>query len=693
MLSAFAIAQPLYDILARHPEFFVAHRSQVPDILITAAALSLLLPLLLAAPVLLLDRYAPRAGQAARAGLVFVLSSLLCAGFLSYYGFIPAPIMTGMALAAGFGFTRFAYGRKPVTMLLTWASPAVLIFPLFFLFFTPVKKLLTPLPQATGIAAKNNHTPVVMLVFDELPLVSLLDRDGGIDRHRYPNFHALSRESLWFRNATTVAEHTMDAVPALLTGRYPDRKRIADYIDHPVNLFTLLSASHDLSNVNELMTSLCPASLCWNRKHLELDFTTRIAYLLGDLSVVYLHLVLPDQYRAALPPIHHAWDGFLRRPPARPPARAKARNPLPASHPLRNVAGGTPAWFVNFLDRLEDGGKPGLHFSHVMLPHYPWVHLPDGRRYSGAPKHIPGLINNHTWGDAQAPALAAQQRHLLQLGLVDGMVGALLERLHSAGLYDKSLLIVTADHGTSFLPGTPRRHVNQANAGEVLYVPLFIKPPHSRSGENIAHPVELVDVMPTIADVLELQDGPAFAGQGLQRRGDGRAKKLLFTQKHERMEFAADISLDTALRRKIEHFGDGDDRYGLFRPGAAGKWVGMPLAGFEIPRPAAYEVRLDQKGLLNKVDASSNELPAFISGRLRASGDGGTRVTDPDVLFAINGVIGASAPSYSDDGGAWYRFSAILPPHLLRDGYNELRILVPHAPRGRTPRLYSSVEK
>ena len=60
-----------------------------------------------------------------------------------------------------------------------------------------------------------------MVVLDELPLTSLLARNGRIDRFRYPNFAGLARASTWYSNATTVSDATKFAIPAILDGRLP----------------------------------------------------------------------------------------------------------------------------------------------------------------------------------------------------------------------------------------------------------------------------------------------------------------------------------------------------------------------------------------------------------------------------------------------------------------------------------------
>src|SRR4051812_17797796 len=56
--------------------------------------------------------------------------------------------------------------------------------------------LLAAASTAVGVPsaaiARQPNTPVVMVLFDELPITSLLGRSGRIDRIRYPNFAALA---------------------------------------------------------------------------------------------------------------------------------------------------------------------------------------------------------------------------------------------------------------------------------------------------------------------------------------------------------------------------------------------------------------------------------------------------------------------------------------------------------------------
>ena len=97
------------------------------------------------------------------------------------------------------------------------AAPA--LFLALFLLASPVTELVLPGDTDVATADVREGAPVVMVVFDELPTTSLLDRDGGIDRERYPSFAELAERSTWYSQATTVFDSTTHAVPAILDGR------------------------------------------------------------------------------------------------------------------------------------------------------------------------------------------------------------------------------------------------------------------------------------------------------------------------------------------------------------------------------------------------------------------------------------------------------------------------------------------
>jgi len=291
-----------------------------------------------------------------------------------------------------------------VRLFLTCASPGVVVIPLLFLFSLPITESLGtsafPPPSATESTAESQYPTVVMLIFDEVPLFSLLDRDGNIDSIRFPNFSELAAETTWYKNATTVAETTYKALAALLSGLYPAQQSRAAHYEYSKNLFTLLDPTHRL-DVFESITQLCPPELCPRDDGETLAHS--MVLLLQDLTIVYGHLTLPNRITAKLPDIRNVWlmgrSSFLDR-----------------NH------------FGRFLDSLGSDETPRLYFCHSPLPHYPWTYLPSGKRYSTRIRSEV-FFKGQRWSKSEAVVQHAFQRYLLQLGYVDQVLGRLIRRL------------------------------------------------------------------------------------------------------------------------------------------------------------------------------------------------------------------------------------------------------------------------
>ncbi len=144
-------------------------------------------------------------------------------------------------------------------------SPVTLLFLALFLLFSPVSDLVLPEDESAAAAtAIGGDTPVVMVIFDEMSNPFLLDRAGDIDKSRFPHLARLADRSTWYRNATTVADVTTQAVPAILTGKRSAPGSLPTFSDHPDNLFTLLGTSYDL-DVRESVSRMCPEDLCGSR--------------------------------------------------------------------------------------------------------------------------------------------------------------------------------------------------------------------------------------------------------------------------------------------------------------------------------------------------------------------------------------------------------------------------------------------
>ena len=209
----------------------------------------------------------------------------------------------------GMGVALAHARSRSVRQFLTALAPAALVVPALFLLDPDVAQTFLPSESAAAVQTIERTPPIVFVVFDELPLNSLLNADGEIDAGRYPNFAALAREAYWFRNASTVAPTTSDAVPAILSGRYPTSRRAVPTLRYyPVNLFTTLARHYDIF-ASLRFQKLCPPRACQDNSAIPAD---TVESLLSDLGLVWLHIVLPPKLAEELPPVTDDWAEFGR---------------------------------------------------------------------------------------------------------------------------------------------------------------------------------------------------------------------------------------------------------------------------------------------------------------------------------------------------------------------------------------------
>jgi hypothetical protein len=663
-LSAFAFAQPLYDLLGAHPAFFVAHRAQTADILAFVAGLTLLLPALIVAVTLGLSLIGPRLAWVWHLGVVWGLASIVM---------MPVPGRAGLADGWSIGLalllaaiTTVAYaGAAAVRTFVTVLSIASIVFPAMFLMRSEMRGFWLPhrLPDAAASESRARAVPVVMLVFDELSLDALLDAQGQIDAARYPAFGHLAATSYWFRHATTVSDSTVKSVPALLTGRFPhNRQQPATAAAHPDNLFTLLAPSHDL-NVVETVTELCPPSLCAAARK---AFGGRMTSLFSDAAVVFLHWCLPEGVRPRLPSLSGRWAGFSaeRAPEAAGPRGTQTL----MERILRLVSENRQEIFQRFVGSIDAPRRPPVHFLHVLLPHTPHEYLPSGRTFGTARFRNP-MVGDDRLTDAPDVVAAAYRRYLLQVQHVDRLLGTLWERLERQGLFEDALIVVTSDHGVSYRAGGNRRVLDDANLADVLPVPLFIKLPGQTDAIVSDRPAELIDVLPTVAEVIGAQ--PSWTPDGVSLLADPSpmrtTRRAMRTNDGRVFEYPAARPLSPSRAAAVEMFGQGADLRLLFASRSTAELIGTPLNHWPV-EPSNATVELDDPVRFADVRLSSNRVPVDITGRLH-----GLAPDTAEVAVVINGTVAAAGPVFRDRDGA-AAFEALISDEFLVDGPNEVEV-------------------
>ena len=649
-LSSFALAQQYFDPLADGADVFIEEGATALDVVVFALLLLLLPP----AVLFLLELVAGLASERLREALHLAF----IAGFVSLIAWqalggagsaLPANEL--FALAAGVAAAAAYRGFEPVRTYLTVLSVAPVVVLALFLVFSPVRTLVFGGDGHAPVAASTSGAPVVMLVFDELPTASLMDARQRIDAELFPSFARLARDASWYRGAVTVGDFTQIAVPSILTGRSVRPGELQTAGAHPENLFALLGGSYRL-DVSEMITDLC-GEACPLRE--RAPFAHRIRRLLATSVRELPGLPLGLRKRAA----DLFEPGNARPAPARPLGRSVRRH-LRTTQDVR---------FERFLATLRPSRGRTLHYLHLLLPHRPWLYLPSGHKYrSLRPYQFEGVFSR--WPRDPRALTQGYQRHLLQLGYVDRLLGRVLDRLRALGLYDRALVVVTADHGAAFRPGDHSRIVTSTNVAEIAHVPLFVKAPRQRAGRVDDGHVQTTDVVPTVAKLLRARMPWRVEGRPADEVGRSRRGALtIYREKGGGKVVASRVALErgraAAVRRRLRLFGPG--RRGLFRAGPHPELVGRRLSTLAATS-GGLRATLDGAGRYLAVDPASNRVPADVSGVI----EGGPPRSRP-LAIAVNGRVAATVWSIAREGGE--TFTAVVAASAFRRGRNRVTVL------------------
>ena len=681
-LVGFAIAQPTLDVLGKAPDFFIFRQADRAEILVLVLAVTVLPAL----GLWLVEQAVGLAGERPRravhllmvAGQLALLALEVGKNLTSLRGI---PLVAVAALAGVAGGVLHAK-RAGLRLWLRYLAPAPIVFALVFLLASPVSKLVLPQSggvvdaNAPGVKIRAEH-PVVMLLLDEFPLTSLLDSKGQIDRRLYPNFAKLAGGSTWYRNATALSGLTESAVPALLDGRYPREALPPTAASYPDNLFTLLAKSYPVEPF-QVVTQLCPAKTC---KATAATAPTAVGLrnTLRDSARVFKRVAWPQDVD------ENPTGAWLNATTAEKKTRPAGDD---TSKVLREIdEGNEPDQYRNFVASIQGTDRPTFYFLHILMPHQPWHWLPDGKKYRD---HGDGR-NANGWTTEPWPPALTHQRHLMQTGEVDRMIGQIMQRLQEQGMWDDTLFVVTADHGMSFIPNEfARRIASPNNADQVLWVPLFIKEPSQEHGRVTDQNWEHVDLVPTMADILGIRvpwkvDGVSQAGDGNPRT---RSEKWFFSKPGERQVFPGPENQAKVLRGITDRMiKPGNGYLGWFQFGRFADLVGKRPAQVGVEPAAGGSAKVDRLGDFRGVDPGGGTVPAMVAGQVSLAPGAPAR---PAVAVAVNGVIGGVSELFKevrDDQGSQPKgprdkFAAMAPDTLFKKGDNRLELFLVDASGG-----------
>ncbi|HUG53910.1 MAG TPA: sulfatase [Vicinamibacteria bacterium] len=319
-----------------------------------------------------------------------------------------------------------------------------------------------------GLTVRNEDAPLAIVY-----LVDTLRADHtspyGYHRDTTPELTAFARDSVLFEQAIAHASWTKPSVASLFTSLLPGRHRAV-----------------------QLRDSLDPGLVTLAEMLQTRGFATGAAVA---NSVIYTAGTNFDQGFDFFAGLHGADDR---------PSKVVEAGP---------VVDAALGWIE------ERRGFPNFLYVHTMDPHVPYTPPPPfDRRYE--PRPTPDHPGTDPRFDFKEPLdlerLIAQYDGEIAYG--DQEFGRFVRELKARGLYDRALIVFTADHGEEFNDHGKWLH-GRSVFDELIRVPLVVKFPGQRgAGRRVAQQVQMVDILPTVLQELGLPvpTPPVITGHPLQ---------------------------------------------------------------------------------------------------------------------------------------------------------------------------------
>ncbi|MAG58268.1 MAG: hypothetical protein CMJ83_18430, partial [Planctomycetes bacterium] len=143
--------------------------------------------------------------------------------------------------------------------------------------------------------------------------------------------------------------------------------------------------------------------------------------------------------------------------------------------------------------RLLTGDQPWFLWSHYFDPHHPYRPHPDGPGFGGG---VSGLYDG-------------------EIHHMDRQLGVALRALQKRDDWSRTIVVIHADHGEELLDHGGSYH-NSSLYEEQVRVPLLIRIP-GVSGHRVPSIVELVDVVPTLLELMGQEIPEGLQGHSLLR--------------------------------------------------------------------------------------------------------------------------------------------------------------------------------
>jgi arylsulfatase A-like enzyme len=337
---------------------------------------------------------------------------------------------------------------------------------------TLVVALLAVVPPARRTPPRH----VVLVTVDTLRA----DRLGlyGHDQPTSPWIDALARESVVFENALATCPATAPSVASLLTGLHRAAHGVIRNSERPL--------ARDVRTLAEILkahgwrTAACVANPV-------LDAQFGFARGFDDFSV----------------------------PPASTPGGVRGATVVAEAARLLDAAGDAPLFlWLHLMDPHGPYLPPEPYGALFAAEDYRWpgeTDLPVARS-----NYVLRMIPRYQAVGTSRAAADYRARYDGEIRYTDDNVRAIVSLLRARGLWDDTLFVLTADHGESLGEHGYYFQHGWFAYDDALRVPLLLRTPGLLpAGRRVAATVSLVDVTPTVLDLLGVPAAEPIEGRSL----------------------------------------------------------------------------------------------------------------------------------------------------------------------------------
>ena len=194
---------------------------------------------------------------------------------------------------------------------------------------------------------------------------------------------------------------------------------------------------------------------------------------------------------------------------------------------------GTAQWAIDRLN--EDHKRPFFLGVGFLRPHVPWhvpqkwfdlypiesVHTPPYRKddtndlpdISKQVAAVP-MMPTTEWAKETGQWADIVQGYLASISFADHYVGKVLDALENSPYAENTIVVLFSDHGYHL--GEKNRFAKHSLWDRATKVPLIIAGPGLPQGQTSGHPVELLDLYPTLTDLSQLPSNYLNEGESLR---------------------------------------------------------------------------------------------------------------------------------------------------------------------------------